>query len=118
MQVVERREIHYHSHQTFPSLHLKYIQHLSRVTTKPTKCVCDQHGSRPACASAQSDQDPCCSLTNPIASRETDSEHHGSLSDCPDAHAGLDPCLSQRCSIFVATSYKNKTGITSTSKRL
>jgi hypothetical protein len=28
-------------------------------------------------ASAQSDQDPCCSLTNPIASRETDSEQHG-----------------------------------------
>jgi hypothetical protein len=25
--------------------------------------LCDQHGSRPACASAQSDQDPCCSLS-------------------------------------------------------
>jgi hypothetical protein len=36
--------------------------------TKPTLCVCDQHGSRPACASAQSDQDqdPTCSLTNSI----------------------------------------------------
>jgi hypothetical protein len=26
----------------------------------------------------ESDQDPCCSLTNPITSRETDSEHHRS----------------------------------------
>jgi hypothetical protein len=26
----------------------------------------------------QSDQDPCCSLTNSITSRETDSEQHGS----------------------------------------
>jgi hypothetical protein len=25
----------------------------------------------------QSDQDPCCSLTNPITSRDTDSEQHG-----------------------------------------
>jgi hypothetical protein len=33
-------------------------------------------GLRPA--SAQSDQDPCCSHTNPITSRETDSEQHGS----------------------------------------
>jgi hypothetical protein len=47
--------------------------YMSRVTTKPIKCVCDQHGSRPACASAQSDQDPCCLLTNSILSRETDS---------------------------------------------
>jgi hypothetical protein len=31
--------------------------------TKPTLCVCDQHGYRPACASAQSDQGPCCSLS-------------------------------------------------------
>jgi hypothetical protein len=27
---------------------------------------------------AQSDQDPCCSLTNSVTSRETDSEQHGS----------------------------------------
>jgi hypothetical protein len=45
---------------------------MSRVTAKPTYCVCDQHGFRPACASAQSDQDPCCSLTNSITRRETD----------------------------------------------
>jgi hypothetical protein len=36
---------------------LKLKLQMSRVTTKPTKCVCDQHGSRPACASAQTDQD-------------------------------------------------------------
>jgi hypothetical protein len=54
------------------------VRHMSRAMTKPTLCVCDQHGFRPACASAQSDQDPCCSLTNSIASRETDSEQHGS----------------------------------------
>jgi hypothetical protein len=35
-------------------------------------------GSRPAGTSAQSDQDPCCSLTTPITSKETDSEQHGS----------------------------------------
>jgi hypothetical protein len=51
---------------------------LRHAMAKPTECVCDQHGSRPACASAQSDQDPCCSLTSPIISWETDSEHHGS----------------------------------------
>jgi hypothetical protein len=67
---------------------------LSRVMTKSTYCVCDQHGSRPACASAHSDQNPCCSLTNPITSRETDSEQHGSWSDCADAQAGLDLCWS------------------------
>jgi hypothetical protein len=50
---------------------------MSRVTTKPTLWVCAQHGSRPACASAQSDQDPYCSLTYSISSRETDSEQHG-----------------------------------------
>jgi hypothetical protein len=66
---------------------------LSRVATKPTKCVCDQHGSRPACASAKSDQNPCCSLTNPLTRTETDSEQHGTWSDCADAqlvwiHAG------------------------------
>jgi hypothetical protein len=44
---------------------------------------------------AQSDQDPCCSLTNPITSSETDSEQHGSWSHCADAQAGLDPCWSQ-----------------------
>jgi hypothetical protein len=32
------------------------------------------HGSRPACASLQPDQFPCCSLTNPVTGRETDSE--------------------------------------------
>jgi hypothetical protein len=68
---------------------------LSRVTTKPTECVCDQHGFKPACAYAQSDQDPFYSLTNPITSSKTDSEQHGSWSDCADAEAGLDPCWTQ-----------------------
>jgi hypothetical protein len=68
---------------------------VSCVTTKPMQCVCDQHGSRPACASTQSDQDSCCSLTNSITSGETDSEQHGPWSDCADARAGLDPCWSQ-----------------------
>jgi hypothetical protein len=44
---------------------------------------------------AWSDQDPCCSLTNSITSRETDSEQHGSWSDFADAQAGMDPCWSQ-----------------------
>jgi hypothetical protein len=57
--------------------------------------ICDQHGSRSAFASAQSDQDPCCLLTNSIISRETDSEQHGSCSDCAEAQAGLDPSWSQ-----------------------
>jgi hypothetical protein len=38
----------------------------------------NQHGSRPACTFAQSDQDPCCFLTNPFTSRETDGKQHGS----------------------------------------
>jgi hypothetical protein len=75
--------------------YIVYFKYLSRVTTKPTYWVCDQHGSSPACASTQSDQDPCCMLTNPITSRETDSEQHESWSDCTDALAGLDPCWSQ-----------------------
>jgi hypothetical protein len=76
--------------------------------TKPTWWVCDQQGSRPACASTQSDQDPCCSLTNPISSRETDSEQHGSWSDCTDAQAGLDPCWSQKHYVgFVVTWLKS-----------
>jgi peptide YY len=55
-------------------------------------------------ASAQSDQDPCCSLTYPITSIETDSEQHGSWSDCADAQTGLDPCWSQTHYIgFVVT---------------
>jgi hypothetical protein len=33
---------------------------MSHAMTKPTEWVCNQHGSRPACASVQSDQDPCC----------------------------------------------------------
>jgi hypothetical protein len=41
----------------------------------------------------ESDQDPCCSLTNSITSRGTDSEQHASWSDCAAAQAGLDPCL-------------------------
>jgi hypothetical protein len=60
--------------------------------TKPTVLVCDQHGSRSACASSQSDQDPCCSLTNPITRKETDIAQHGFWSDCADVQAGLDPC--------------------------
>jgi hypothetical protein len=68
---------------------------LSCAMTKPTLCVRDQHGSKPTCASAQSDKDPQFSLINPIKSRETNSEQHGSWSDCTDAQAGLDPCWSQ-----------------------
>jgi hypothetical protein len=49
-----------------------------RVMTKPTEWVCDQHGSRPACASAQSDQDPCCSLSVSLLVLELVSEQHGS----------------------------------------
>jgi hypothetical protein len=50
----------------------------------------------------QSDQDPCCLLTNPITSRETDSEQHGSLSDCADVQADLDPCwLKMHSVVFV-----------------
>jgi hypothetical protein len=50
---------------------------------------------------------PCCSLTNPITSRETDSEQHGSWSDCADAQAGLDPCWSQTHYVgFVMTRLK------------
>jgi hypothetical protein len=30
------------------------------------------------CADAQSDQDPCSLLTDPITSKKTDSEQHGS----------------------------------------
>jgi hypothetical protein len=42
-----------------PLYHLK----MSRVATKSTQCICNYYGSRPACASVQSDQDPCCSLS-------------------------------------------------------
>jgi hypothetical protein len=77
---------------------------LSHVATKPTKWVCDQHGFRPACASAQSDQDPCCSLSDLLLVIGLVSEQHGSWSDCADAQAGLDPCWSQTHNIgFVMT---------------
>jgi hypothetical protein len=60
------------------------------------------------CAFAQSDQYRCCSLTNPIASRETDIEQHGSWSDCMDAQTGLDPCCSQTHYVcFVMTRLNN-----------
>jgi hypothetical protein len=49
----------------------------------------------PDCASMQSDQDPCCSLSVSLLVIELVSEQHGSLSDCADAQAGLDPCWSQ-----------------------
>jgi hypothetical protein len=39
------------------------------------KCVCDQHGSRPAC------KDPCCSLSVSLLVIELVSEQHGSWSD-------------------------------------
>jgi hypothetical protein len=44
----------------------------------------DQHGSRPACASAQSDQDPWCSLSVSLLVIELVSEQHRSWSDCAD----------------------------------
>jgi hypothetical protein len=64
----------------------------SRVMTKPTKWVYDQHGSRPACASAQCDQDSCCSLLVSLLVIGCVSEQHGSWSDCADAQ---NPCRSQ-----------------------
>jgi hypothetical protein len=63
-----------------------YRNYVSRVMTKPTKWICDQHGTRPACASAQSDQDPCCSLSVFPLVIELESEQHSSWSDCADAH--------------------------------
>jgi hypothetical protein len=53
---------------------------MSRVTTKPTAWVCDQSGSRQACASAQSDQDPCCSLSVSLLVIGFVSEQHGGWS--------------------------------------
>jgi hypothetical protein len=58
---------------------------VSRAMTKPTKWVCDQHGSRPVCVSAQSDQDPCCSLSVSLLVIGFVREQHGSWSDCADA---------------------------------
>jgi hypothetical protein len=56
----------------------QFFAHLSRVMT-----------------SAQSDQDPCCSLSVSLLIIGLISEQHGSWSDCADAQAGLDPCWSQ-----------------------
>jgi hypothetical protein len=47
----------------------------------------DQHGSRPTCASAQYDQDPCCSVSLLVI--EYVSEQHGSWSDYADAQAAM-----------------------------
>jgi hypothetical protein len=57
----------------------------------PTFCV----GSRPACASMQSDQDPCCSLSVSLLATGFVSKQHGSWSDCVAVQAGLDPCWSK-----------------------
>jgi hypothetical protein len=83
----------------------KHVQHMMALTNSSNNWAAsrqnqhsafvNQHGSIPACASAQSDQDPCCLLTNSITSRETNSEQHGSWLNCADAQAGLDPCWSQ-----------------------
>jgi hypothetical protein len=51
--------------------------------------------SRSACASAQFDQDPCCSLSVSLLIIGFVSEQHGFWSDCADAQACLDPCWSQ-----------------------
>jgi hypothetical protein len=48
-----------------------------------------------AFASAQSDQDPCCSLSVYLLVIELISGQHGSWSDYADSQAGLDPCWSQ-----------------------
>jgi hypothetical protein len=74
---------------------LERVYIMSHAMTKLTKCVCDQHGTRPACASAQSDQDPCCSLSFSLLVIGLVIEQHGSWSDCADAQVGLDPCWSQ-----------------------
>jgi hypothetical protein len=62
---------------------------MSRAITKPTKCVCEQNESRPACSSTQSNQDPGCLLTNSITSRDTDSEQNGSWSDCAGSSGSM-----------------------------
>jgi hypothetical protein len=96
----QKREVHfllwkeYQWKEFIASIGVFTLQ-LSRVTTKPTWWVCDQHGSRPACTSAQSDQDPCCSLSISLLVIGSVSEQHGSWSDCADAQACLDPCWSQ-----------------------
>jgi hypothetical protein len=66
---------------------------MSHVITKPTLWVCDQHGSRPACASAQSDQDPFCLLSVSLVVIGFVSEQHGSWSNCADVwvQAGRKP---------------------------
>jgi hypothetical protein len=66
--------------------------YMSRDMTIPTKCVCDQHGSRPVCTSAQSDQDPCCSLSVSLLVIGFVSEQHGSWADCADVHPNWAMC--------------------------
>jgi hypothetical protein len=66
-----------------------------QLHNKTNSCICDQHGSRPAGASTQSEQYPCCSLSVSLIVKEFVSEQHGSWSDCVDGQASLDPCWSQ-----------------------
>jgi hypothetical protein len=60
-----------------------------------TNIVCDQQWSWPACASAQSDQDPYCLLSVSLLVVGFVGKQYGSWSDCANAQAGLDPCWSQ-----------------------
>jgi hypothetical protein len=60
----------------WPTLYRCFIEillHPIKVTFEPR-----HDKTNIVCASAQSDKDPCCSLTNSFTSRETDSEQHGS----------------------------------------
>ena len=54
--------------------------------------VCDQHGSRWACTSVQSNQDPYCLRQVSVTFTGSDSKQYGSWWDCADALAHLDPC--------------------------
>jgi hypothetical protein len=55
---------------------IHWQKYMSRAVTKPT-WVCDQHGSRPAYASTQSDQDSCCALSVSLPVIGFVSEQHG-----------------------------------------
>jgi hypothetical protein len=68
----------------------KKIIKWAATMTKLTYCVCEQHGSRPACTS---DQDPCCSLLVSLLVKGFVREQHGSWSDCADVQAGVTNAL-------------------------
>jgi hypothetical protein len=74
----------------------------------------NQHNAFATCMdpdqSAQSDQDPCCSLSVSLLVIEFVSKQHVSWSDCADAQAGLDTCWLQTHYVgFVVTWLISKT---------